>query len=45
MQNAKKGFRYVIGRIDESEITGLAAVKLWIDFSKQPEGPGAAVCY
>jgi hypothetical protein len=39
MQNAKKGFRYVIGRVDESEITGLAATKLWIDFSKQPEGP------
>ena len=42
MQNAKKGFRYVIGRIDESEITGLAAAKLWIDFSKQPEGPGGS---
>jgi hypothetical protein len=39
MQNAKKGFRYPIGRVDESEITGLAAAKLWIDFSKQPEGP------
>jgi Flp pilus assembly protein TadD len=42
MQNAKKGFRYVIGRVDESEITGLAAGKLWIDFSKQPEGPGGS---
>jgi hypothetical protein len=41
-QNAKKGFRYVIGRVDESEITGLAAAKLWIDFSKQPEGPGGS---
>lgn len=39
MQNQKKGFRYVIARIDESEITGLAATKLWIDFSKQREGP------
>jgi hypothetical protein len=41
MQNQKKGFRYVIVRIDESEIkiTGLAATKLWIDFSKQREGP------
>jgi len=39
MQNQKKGFRYVIARIDESEITGLAANKLWIDFSKQREGP------
>jgi len=40
MQNAKKGFRYVIARVDKSEVTGLAAAKLWIDFSKQPEGPG-----
>ena len=39
MQNEKKGFRYVIARIDETEITGLAATKLWIDFSKQREGP------
>ena len=42
LQNAKKGFRYVIGRVDESEITGLASGKLWIDFSKQPEGPGGS---
>jgi TIR domain/MAP3K TRAFs-binding domain len=39
MQNQKKGFRYVIARIDESEIKGLAATKLWIDFSTQREGP------
>jgi TIR domain len=39
MQNAMKGFCYVIARIDESEIKGLAATKLWVDFSKQPEGP------
>jgi TIR domain/Tetratricopeptide Repeats-Sensor len=42
MQNAKKGFRYVIARVDESEIAGLAAARLWIDFSKQPEGPGGS---
>ncbi len=42
MQNAKKGFRYVIARVDDSDITGLAAAKLWIDFSKQPEGPGGS---
>ena len=42
MQNAKKGFRYVIARIDKSEITGLAAARLWIDFSMQPEGPGGS---
>ena len=35
----EEGFRYVIARVDESEITGLAATKLWIDFSKQHEGP------
>jgi TIR domain len=39
MQNAKKGFHYVIGRVDESEITGLAGTKLSIDFSNQPDGP------
>ena len=39
MQNQKRGFQYVIARIDELEITGLAATKLWIDFSKQREGP------
>ena len=42
MQNSKRGFRYVIGRIDESEITGLAANKLWVDFAAQPEGPGGS---
>jgi len=42
MQNAMTGFRYVIARIDESTITGLAATKLWIDFAKQPEGPAGS---
>ena len=42
MQNSKRGFRYVIVRLDESEITGLAANKLWLDFSTQPEGPGGS---
>jgi tetratricopeptide (TPR) repeat protein len=40
-QNARRGFRYVIGRVDDSEITGLAASRLWIEFSGQPEGPGS----
>jgi tetratricopeptide (TPR) repeat protein len=38
-QNKKDGFRYVIARIDDSEITGLAQNKLWVDFSQQREGP------
>ena len=42
MQNAKTGFRYVIARVDESQVMGLAATKLWIDFSKQPEGPAGS---
>jgi hypothetical protein len=42
MQNAMQGFRYVIARIDETEITGLAATKLWIDFAKQREGPSGS---
>jgi Flp pilus assembly protein TadD len=41
-ENKKKGFHYVVGRIDDSEITGLAESKLWIDFSSQPEGPGGS---
>jgi len=39
-QNAKKGFRYVIGRVDETDLPGFASAKLWIDFSQQREGPG-----
>ncbi|MGH9144505.1 MAG: TRAFs-binding domain-containing protein [Vicinamibacterales bacterium] len=39
MQNAMQGFRYVIARVDQSTISGLAATKLWIDFAMQPEGP------
>ena len=35
----------VIARIDNSEIKGLAAAKLWIDFSKQPEAQGEAACF
>jgi hypothetical protein len=42
MENAGKGFRYVIGRVDSSQIPGFAAAKLWIDFSEQPEGPGGS---
>ena len=38
-QNKKDGFRYVIALIDDSEITGLAQNKLWVDFSQQREGP------
>jgi hypothetical protein len=42
MQNEMKGFHYVIARVDNSDIKGLAATKLWIDFSKQPEGPAGS---
>jgi tetratricopeptide (TPR) repeat protein len=42
MQNDGGGFHYVVARVDESTITGLAATKLWIDFSQQPEGPGGS---
>jgi TIR domain len=38
-QNQKDGFRYVIAKIDDLEITGLAQSKLWVDFSQQREGP------
>jgi hypothetical protein len=39
MQNTAKGFYYVIARVDDSEVAGLQGIKLWIDFSKQREGP------
>ncbi len=39
LQNAKKGFRYVVARVDDATMPGFAAHKLWIDFSEQPEGP------
>jgi hypothetical protein len=38
-ENQKHGFRYVIARVDDSEIKGLAQTKLWVDFSQQREGP------
>ena len=38
-EKEEDSFRYVIARIDESKITGLARSKLWIDFSTQREGP------
>ena len=42
MEHTKKGFRYVMLRVDNSEIPGFPASKLWIDFSMQPEGPGGS---
>jgi hypothetical protein len=41
-ENAKKGFRYVIGRVDDSELPDYIGAKLWVDFSQQPEGPGGS---
>ena len=32
----------MIARVDDSEIKGLAATKLWIDFSQQREGPSGS---
>jgi TIR domain/MAP3K TRAFs-binding domain len=42
MENGNTGFHYVIGRVDESQVTGLPAAKLWVDFAEQPEGPGGS---
>ena len=38
-ENAGTGFRYLVTKLDRSPLTGLAAGKLWVDFSDQPEGP------
>jgi hypothetical protein len=42
MENARKGFHYVIGRVDDSELPDYIGAKLWVDFSQQPEGPGGS---
>jgi hypothetical protein len=42
MKYAKKGFHYVVGRVDISDLPGLVRAKLWADFSQQPEGPGGS---
>jgi hypothetical protein len=42
MENAKNGFHYVIGRVDNSRLPGFIGAKLWVDFSQQPEGPGGS---
>jgi Flp pilus assembly protein TadD len=42
MQNAGTGFRYVVARVDESEVTGLQATRPWVDFARQPEGPAGS---
>lgn len=42
MEKERKPFRYVIAKIDNSDLTGLAASKLWVDFSAQREGPGGS---
>jgi TIR domain/MAP3K TRAFs-binding domain len=42
IEHAKNGFHYVIVRVDDSQMPGFAAAKLWIDFSQQPEGPGGS---
>jgi tetratricopeptide (TPR) repeat protein len=38
-EKAKSGFRYVVLRVDETELPTFAQTKLWIDFSSQPDGP------
>jgi tetratricopeptide (TPR) repeat protein len=38
-EKGKPGFRYVVLRVDETELPLFAQAKLWIDFSGQPDGP------
>jgi hypothetical protein len=39
LEKGKPGFRYVVLRVDEVELPLFAQAKLWIDFSRQPDGP------
>jgi len=39
LEKNKKGFRYVVLRVDEVDLPLFAQAKLWIDFSGQPDGP------
>ena len=38
-ERGRGGFRYVIAKIDRTEVTGLQAGKIQVDFSNSPEGP------
>jgi tetratricopeptide (TPR) repeat protein len=39
LEKSKPGFRYVVVRVDQVELPLMAQMKLWIDFSGQPDGP------
>lgn len=39
LEKGKKGFRYVVLRVDQVELPLMAQAKLWIDFAGQPDGP------
>ena len=41
-ENAGDGFRYVIAKLDASPLPGLAASKIYVDFSELSEGPGGS---
>ncbi len=41
-ENGRKGFRYVIAKLDQSELPGFAAAKIFVDFSERREGPGGS---
>jgi hypothetical protein len=42
MERERRGFSYCVAKIDDAPIKGLAAVKLWVDFSEHREGPSGA---
>src|SRR5208337_25537 len=39
LEKNKPGFRYVVLRVEETDLPLFAQAKLWIDFSSQPDGP------
>jgi len=41
-ENKKTGFRYVIAKLDSTELPGFASGKIHVDFSQRREGPGGS---
>jgi hypothetical protein len=39
-EKQKKSFRYVIGKLDRTDLPGFAAQRIFVDFSDRREGPG-----
>ena len=41
-EKQKRGFRYVIAKLDRTELPGFASQRIFVDFSDRREGPGGS---